>query len=177
MMQTNFLPMPVFITKFEKHQEIKDKVLSEINSTQKNSLTNNCERISNTDWNLKLKSPYIDTISPLIFETIDNLKNNLKLTNLHTSYNLALINCWFQQYENGDYHRWHAHIDSFYSSVYYVELPEDGAKTTFLILDKEYEFDVKEGDILSFPGTIFHCSKPNISQKRKTIISFNISIW
>ena len=35
----------------------------------------------------------------------------------------------------------------------------------------------KEGDIITFPAFLFHRSKPNISKKRKTIISFNSSIF
>ena len=35
----------------------------------------------------------------------------------------------------------------------------------------------KEGDIITFPAFLFHRSKPNTSKKRKTVISFNSSIF
>lgn len=174
-MKMEFLSIPILITKFENHKEIKSKLLSEIESLGKKSLYDEYQRISNTDWFLhsKMDRPYYQTITPIIIQTLKHLIIDLKLPELNVEYQLSQTNYWFQQYEHGDYHTWHDHLDSFYSSVYYVELPENGAKTTFSILNKEYEFDVKEGDILSFPGTIFHCSKPNMSQSRKTVISFN----
>jgi hypothetical protein len=174
-MRMEFLSMPILITKFENHKEIKSKLLNDIEMTSKNSLRDDYQSISNTDWhiNSKMDRPYYETIKPIILQTLVHLINDLKLADLGVEYNLTQTNYWFQQYEQGDFHTWHDHVSSFYNNVYYVELPENGAKTTFSILNKEYEFDVKEGDILSFPGTIFHCSKPNMSQSRKTIISFN----
>jgi hypothetical protein len=172
-MKIDFLQMPILIVKHEQHQETKKELLKEIELLGKNSLVDNNERISNTDWHIKSKKTYFNILLPVFTQTLVNLKHGLKLTSIPVEYNLRLTNFWYQQYEQGDYHGWHDHLDAFYSSVYYVELPKNGAKTTFMILGKEYEFDVEEGDILSFPGTAFHCSKPNISEEKKTIVSFN----
>jgi hypothetical protein len=61
--------------------------------------------------------------------------------------------------------------------VYYLELPTDGPKTVFKNPFNSEEIiypDVKEGDILTFPSILEHCSPSNNSTHRKTIISFNI---
>ena len=42
------------------------------------------------------------------------------------------------------------------------------------MLDKEFDIDVQEGDILTFPSSYLHCSKPNKSDFTKTIIGFDI---
>jgi len=60
-----------------------------------------------------------------------------------------------------------------YSNIYYLDLPEGTSKTTFKFIDKEFEVDVEEGDILTFPGSMLHCSKPNTSEHTKTVIAFN----
>jgi len=87
---------------------------------------------------------------------------------------LYIQNFWHQQYEQGDYHGWHTHGDAIYSSVYYAELPE-GSATTFRINGEERQFDVQEGDYIVFPSFIEHCSKPNNTGTRKTIVSLNLN--
>jgi uncharacterized RmlC-like cupin family protein len=84
---------------------------------------------------------------------------------------VILSNYWFQQYENGDYHGTHVH-DTPFSSVYYIELPGESPRTTLKLFGKEYQIEVQEGDILTFPGFIPHESKEN-KNTRKTIIAFN----
>lgn len=36
--------------------------------------------------------------------------------------------------------------------------------------------DIKEGDLIIFPAHILHRSKRNITDKRKTVIAFNLDI-
>ena len=78
---------------------------------------------------------------------------------------------WFQQYLQGSDFGWHQH-DGHFAVVYYVELPDSSESTDFL----QYgQFEVKEGDILLFPTFMVHRSPEITSNKRKTIISTNIS--
>jgi uncharacterized protein YjlB len=42
-------------------------------------------------------------------------------------------------------------------------------------MGEEFTIDVEEGDILTFPGSVIHCSKPHQSNDIKTVVSFNIS--
>ena len=105
----------------------------------------------------------------LTYTTKEQIKSNL--LNDRTAIDIIIHNIWFQQYEQHDKHDWHTHTESQFTNIYYVELP-DGEKTE---LFDEVDIDIKEGDILSFPAYIFHRSKPNISNQRKTVISFNSS--
>ena len=52
----------------------------------------------------------------------------------------------------------------------------EDAKKMFLQANKILDFDVNEGDILTFPSYFIHKSKPN-GVKRKTIISYNTSFY
>jgi len=172
-MKIDFLQMPIVIYNIENHNELKLQILKSIEEMGMHSLIepHNNQSISNTDWHLNKDffRPYYNYVNNLIVQTASSLKENLKL-----DCNLFLSNYWFQQYKNGDYHVWHNHTDSYYSCVYYVELPEKSLKTTFKIIDKEYDFDVSEGDIICFPSLIYHQSKKNLSNKTKTIVSFNL---
>lgn len=176
MAKLKFLKVPILIYKVKNHNKLKDVILYNIDKMGNHSLNEKFNEhkqascISNTDWHLdsNLFRPYYDTICPIIKNNINVLKRKLKL-----NCDLNLVNYWFQQYQNGDYHEWHNHY-GYYSSIYYVELPKDSVKTTFKIMDKKYEFEVTEGDIISFPSMLYHKSKPNKSNKRKTIVSFNL---
>jgi hypothetical protein len=86
---------------------------------------------------------------------------------------LSVYNYWFQMYSKGDWHAWHNHLGANFSNVYYLNLPEGAAKTTFKILGKEFSIEVKEGQVLSFPGIVNQCSKPNPSEEPKVVIAFN----
>ena len=83
----------------------------------------------------------------------------------------AACNDVYEEYKNNDFHNWHNHPRVQFTNVYYIELP-DGMKTE---LWGEEDIDVKEGDILTFPSYIFHQSKVNNTNKRKTVVSFNTS--
>ena len=62
-----------------------------------------------------------------------------------------------------------------FSNVYYVELPDGAAKTSFLVGGEELSVEVEEGCILSFPTTLLHCSKPN-KGGRKTVVVANMNV-
>jgi len=159
-----------FLRKVEKHQELKKTLLDSINSMGTHSCIEMDQKISNTDWHLdnSYHRPYLDIVRLPFEEHLLEVFDKLKLQR-----RLRTTNCWFQQYQHLDYHNWHTHNNAQYSSIYYLELPEATSKTTFKVLDDEFEVDVNEGDILTFPASYTHCSKPNKSNDRKTIISFN----
>jgi ectoine hydroxylase-related dioxygenase (phytanoyl-CoA dioxygenase family) len=46
----------------------------------------------------------------------------------------------------------------------------------FEYMGEEFQIDVKEGDYVVFPSMLKHCSKPNETQERKTIIALNINV-
>lgn len=151
--------------------DIKESVLSAIYSMGTHSIVDEDQQISNTDWHLNANTirPYFDIVDTHINKCIDEITAD-------TLYKKASINnFWFQQYNKGDYHGWHNHAGSTYSSVYYVELP-DNTSTTFESNGKEFNIDVKEGDFIVFPSVLRHCSKANKTDETKTVVAMNIDI-
>jgi len=174
------LDAPFVISKFEAHAQIKDTLLDlisqqiSVQETGKREGYQNNDKISKTDWYVesgqlrdywKFLFPYLDTHMAPVFASL-YLKS------------CTYTNYWFQQYEHLDTHGWHRHERCFYTNVYYIELPSDSPRTIFKNPFNDADIiypDVKEGDILTFPSIVEHCSLPNISIGRKTIISFNIA--
>lgn len=161
----------LIISDVPNHKKLKQKILDEIKKMGIHSSINKENSLCNTDWELSpnYPRPYFSIIQSLFEE------QNKKICALyeHKKFFGVLKNFWFQQYAFDDFHNWHLHSDVTYSSVYYLDLPEGGSKTTFNFLGKEFEMDVKEGQIISSPGMLLHCSKPNKSKKIKTVIAFN----
>lgn len=94
----------------------------------------------------------------------------------YSGFNVSEI--WFQQYLKDSEHGWHIHGGNF-TNVYYLELPEGTPKTQIINPYNQkdiIEVDVKEGDLLVFPSYVLHKAPKNISDKRKTIISFNVTV-
>lgn len=157
----------IYINDITDHLIHKPILLDLINKIPKKSF----EQISNTDWKHSKDLPreylryFFDKIVPEPYTKIQNY--------LH-SHKYNLYNGWFQQYEKGDNHCWHVHEGVNYTNVYMLELPDANYKTELYdsVNKKVINLDIKEGQLLTFPGNILHRSKPNMG-KRKTIISFN----
>ena len=119
-------------------------------------------------------------------QVVNSIRNNYPDRDWSTG---EVTESWFNQYiaESGSEHPWHHHAESArkagqknpcinLASIYYVELP-DKSLTTILMdpeTGKEIIPDVKEGQILTFGADILHKSPRNFSNKRKTVIPFNI---
>lgn len=176
-MRTHLLGLPVFVKKNHDHIRSKSRILKDIELMGRHSMhePHNGQCISNTDWHLhnNYVRTYLDSVSPIFDRVVYELKNDLKLP---LPQNISVSNYWFQQYGHGDFHDWHVHLNCFYSVVYFVEMPSAAAKTSFSVLGEEVEYEVTEGDILCFPGSIPHRSKPNQSTNRKTVVAANTHI-
>ena len=164
-MQVNKIKCELFIQDVPNHQTHKKILLDLIKQLPNNPY----ENISKTDWNLpkKLKRKYLDYFYPNISKSLmDNLQVYYK------SKSWRITNAWFQQYKKNSYHEYHNHTQTNFTNVYFLELPDTNFKTILKIENKEYEYEVKEGQLITFPAHLLHTSKPN-GHKRKTIISFN----
>lgn len=162
---------PVVITNIDNHNQIKQPILDAIAMMGNLPAYSSGDVISNTDY-FSREEDVNRLYSPIVNQVVIKIVNALQKILNPPSVSIYPGNIWFQQYQKNDHHLWHIH-SGYYSSIYYVELPEDTPKTCFRILDKEIEFDVYEGCVLSFPAIAVHQSKPNQSEERKTIISFN----
>lgn len=169
-MQIN-VPIPIFKYRITAHEEIKNELLRLMSIIGVKENTEGASLI-NTDWSVSRDTPrpYFELIKGHLIQPLKNIEANYS-SNVGT---LEITNYWFQQYKTEDWHGWHIHPDTVFSSVYYVELPK-GEGTVFKIDGKEAMLDVAEGDYLIFPSCMEHCSKPNASKERKTIIGFNLN--
>jgi hypothetical protein len=162
--------LPFFIKDIKEHDSLKGEIISAIEGMGAFSYINNDQKISSTDWHLvsNYPRPYYALVKPILQGICMDISKKMGYEE-----ELTVRNYWYQKYNQGDSHKWHMHLGANFSSVYYLNLPEGSSKTTFKILDKEFSIDVKEGQILSFPGIATHCSKPNESKEPKIVIAFN----
>lgn len=153
------------------HTAIKPKVLAGITVMGTHSVVEGDQQISNTDW--YLSGNYLRPYRGELQNTFDLHINFInEIAGIPKNSLLELGNYWFQQYSQGDFHDWHLHGDSVFSNVYYVDLPDGASKTTLAMNGIEFEVDVAEGQILTFPSCFVHCSKPNKTAV-KTVVAFN----
>lgn len=174
-MQKFELGVPYIVSSFEHHAKIKEVLLDLIDKAEAVNIADagNNVYISRTDWLIKnpTKRKYFEYIRPLMQ---DHIAEVMRVLNHN---NFAIGGHWFQQYSTSDTHNWHQHRGASWSNVYYVELPDDAPRTMFRQpTDSNAIFvpDVKEGDVLTMPGFVWHSSQPNMSRQRKTVCVFNI---
>mgnify|MGYP003640009840 CR=1 FL=1 len=158
----------IFKTKVKDFKDIKGPILSDIEAMGTYSMVNDHQKISNTDWHLN--SDYDRSYWNHAIGAVD--LHNQSLRETHEYDRCSVANYWFQQYERGDYHKWHNHSLACFSNVFYIELNNGASKTSFKWQGIIFDMPVEEGDIISFPAFLAHSSKPN-QGKRKTVISFN----
>jgi len=173
--------IPYFVYSVPNHSELKSKVLDYIsNDSVGIHSIENYENISKTDWYTTLKGDYFQknfvekdqNYFQYLKPDLDYILQNIIPDNTE---NLYFSNGWYHQYTKLNYYHWHDHPGIRWALVYYVELDESCPKTEFINYFGKNTFpNVKEGDILIFPGWMKHRSPPNLGNNRKTILSFNI---
>jgi|TARA_R110002096_G_scaffold292509_3_gene487033 hypothetical protein len=160
------------LTDIKEHQQNKNKLLSLINKMELSTINNSNNVISKTDWNLpkETKREYINFFYKMVTPYMNDMAVKLKCKFWDIS------NAWYQVYKEQDTHNWHIHENNNYTNVYYLDLPEQNIKTELYdVKDNKVinEIQLKEGQLFTFPAHIIHRSPPNLSNKIKTIISFN----
>lgn len=174
-MTDSIIQFPVKSTKLKAHDSIKEELLTAINST---TLVENIygpnNNITRCDWGPGRFDPNREWLKVLQFDLNEHLKEWTK-SFMYESWTIHEI--WFQQYAKNSTHSWHVHSCNF-TSVYYLDLPEETPKTQWIdpISGTEHDFDVKEGDIITFPSWTIHRAPINQSDKIKTIISWNMDV-
>ena len=160
----------ILITKIKNYQEINLKILSLIDKIPNNPIIENNDNIKHSDYNLPkgFKREYLE----YFFEVIKPYFIEMCLK-LHTK-KIQISRAWFQQYTKNCEHRWHTHPQCNFTNVYFVELPFKSLATEIL---NHPNLNLNEGDLLTFPAYYFHRSPLNLSEKRKTIISFNSDVY
>lgn len=113
----------------------------------------------------------------------DDIQMFLKAINVESG---KVVKSWFEHSvaNSSMYHKPHNHGSSGYSSVCFIEYDEQVHSPTQFIAPF-YNFftgetlnytphDVKSGSIIFFPSSIIHYTTPNISNKDRIILSFNL---
>ncbi len=165
---TFFKDNSYFIYKVNKHEQHKKKLIKLFKLIPQNKFGS----ISHTDWNLPrtLKREWFDYFYQNVFDGWE------KSFYQEIKQNIHFHNAWFQWYEKGDLHDWHTHLETHFTNVYYLNLPNKDIKTSIKVFGDEKNIDVKEGEIITFPSYWNHCSPVNIYDEPKIIISFNFDI-
>lgn len=157
------IPIKDFAYKFQirEHQEIKESALNAIEQMGRFSYICEDQKISHTDWHLNglHERTYADIVLPVLISYFPFKELEIK-------------RFWFQQYEVGDFHGIHSHDDCNFSSVYYLELPDNTVKTKY---HGQEEIEINEGDYLIMPAHIKHLS-PYVNNGRKTSIVLNLNL-
>jgi len=172
------LDSAIYKTQMRNHLEIKDDILFLINNKSGGERIydenfddldiSKCD-YDTTGFNDKTH-PYMPILRPHLLNELNSIISDMGYTRF------SITNIWYQQYNTDSIHGWHVHTDCQFSAVYYLELPEDCPKTEFIIpysQQEKIEIDIKEGDIIIFPSYVLHRAPKNLSNKTKTIISWN----
>jgi hypothetical protein len=166
----------IFSVAIEEHKNIKSNLLHLIDKQNKTTLNGDAQ-FCESDWTVdigqereyfKYLRVYIDKYIESII--IDNSPKDIEL-------NFEYQNVWFQRYVKNHYHDWHNH-EGTWAIIYFLELSDPDLSTEFFIpFEKDIvKINVEEGDLLIFPGNLWHRSSPNMSSKTKTVIVSNIMI-
>ena len=146
-----------YIYQINNFNKIKNKLVKLLEEATFTSLENNIEKISKTDFHISkdINRKYVSFLQ-------DEILNNFSI--------------WFQIYKYGDFHALHTHLNTNFTNIIYVSLPNKKIKTNVYSLQrKSKSIDIQEGDILTFPAFLPHESPVNTCKKDKIIVSFNSS--
>jgi len=175
-MKIHKINAPVFIRSVLRHTEIKSELINIIKSGLVFSYKDSNISVYNTDYHVH--STFFNIIGPkywdVLFPEVQDHMRDVSLALDLTEWSISKY--WYQEYRQGDYQPWHTHPRTGFTNVYYLSLPEGSKKTTLNIFGTETEFEVKEGDIMTIPGYVKHCSKIHTGDDPKIIIAFNADI-
>ena len=160
-----------FVNKVEKHNSFKKYMMNYIKKQPTYRLIERLDDISNTDWkdSYNPNRPYVKKFAKLISPYLSKIGRVLK------TKKFTIGNMWYQQYGKGSKHQWHHHVSSNWSAVYYLQLPNNlGTELYDITESRTFDIKLNEGDLFLFPANMLHRSPPNMTNKIKTIISFNI---
>ena len=160
-----------FVNKVEKHNSFKKYMMNYIKKQPTYRLIERLDDISNTDWkdSYNPNRPYIKKFAKVISPYLSKIGRVLK------TKKFTIGNMWYQQYGKGSKHQWHHHVSSNWSAVYYLQLPNNlGTELYDITESRTFDIKLNEGDLFLFPANMLHRSPPNMTNKIKTIISFNI---
>ena len=182
---TGIFPVPIYQTILNR----------EINTEEKNFF-NKLERTKNS-YNYNSKNNYV-----LDEEPLSTLKKELflrvedyfqKIITPKTNVLPYITQSWVNWTKKGEEHHKHAHSNSLFSGVFYIDADEEYDSIKFfkrhtyeslsiepyeyhLFNSESWTFKVKTGDIILFPSSLGHLVESKIGDNLRTSLSFNTFI-
>jgi hypothetical protein len=177
--------VPIIHYKIENWKYFKNKILDVLPPESPENLDPKAKLYTDFFTSSTNLPNYFDVVFDIIKPyLIDFSKSDENFNiNLIKDNSIDFVNMWYQKYYKGATHTYHNHGHSGWSSIIYVEFdPNIHEATKFIspfndIWTGELEYfqpPVEEGDIVIFPSTIAHEAPANISDVRRTIISYNL---
>ena len=185
---------PIWTGLLENHEEINKDLIEYINSVREKN-PEGVHKSNTLGWhspNLDTKNDtvknFFSSISPMIKEVSEDMKWNL------IKFQAKILNCWAIINKKYASNAGHIHANSLISSAYYVHAsekcgnlifddPRPGAtikKAPYVSLGQWNEGNItiepKTGLLVMFPSYLVHHVQPNMSEKDRTILSFNIDV-
>mgnify|MGYP001347824696 CR=1 FL=1 len=172
--------IPLIHYKIENWEHNKKRILDALPPEEKgiDHKTYRADKLT-TDW-AKWQSD-IDRLPSYAPVLIDIIKPYLE--KFVGDMPICFTDMWYQKYYNGSYHNVHNHGAIGWSSVVFIEFDPKVHTATRLLspfgnhIDGtiiEYIPKIEEGDMILFPSSILHESGVQRTDKRRTIISYNI---
>lgn len=160
----------IYVQRMPNHESVKRTLLEQFDKAQSEPIASTGEQIARSDWPWSSTPRNWETaFKRLLLPVLQELCISTKMDYV------TIADMWFQQYTQTDYHGWHVHGGTNFSSAYMVECPVGMGTEFFDVYTGEIikTVNIREGDIVTFPGQLYHRSPPNTSDSRKTIVSWN----
>ena len=174
----------------EKHQQLKDKLLSELTDDKLSqpkewncSVQSSFETDNNFSWDY-----FYECIQPNLLDMHQQLKGN-------PLHQFTMTEAWLNKYGRGDSQEVHTHIGAdncTFSCSYFAQYALNDARFLFYDPDqtkhlgeftKHYSGvvntwfpDVQEGDIIIFPSWLHHQVEPHRSDTTRITVSANFKV-
>ena len=189
-----FFSTPIWATKIEGYEKVNDEMLTYILNLQTNDpigvVKSNFKGWHSKDFNMKDVSPinFISSIKNNLNTLISDMNWDLNIQSVKISSMWAIIN------EKGAWNQKHQHSNSDISAAYYVTAHEGCgdivfydprparvykqpiAKSPNKLNGTVSSIKPEAGMLVLFPSYLDHSVNPNISNKKRVVISFNLSL-
>ena len=189
-----FFPTPIWTEKIEGYEKVNKEMLAYILNLQEKDpdgiVKSNFKGWHSKDFDMKDLSPinFITAIKKNLNILIDDMNWDLSIQSIKISSMWAIIN------EKGAWNQKHQHSNSDISAAYYVTAHEGCgdivfydprparvykqpiAKSPNKLNGTVNSIKPEAGMLVLFPSYLDHSVNPNISDKKRIVISFNLSL-
>ena len=158
---------------FNKHNDLKQTIIEKFElGDWDQGLSVSENRINRTDQFVAATFPrrYIKVINNDIRECLYDSLEDLEFSEYHINHFI------FTEFIKGDYQKWGSLRESFYTAIYFLDLPE-GSETVDLFdvfTGEHIKPKVKEGDILLFNSQTKYCIQEEKQDVVKKLIQMKI---